>query len=728
MGGHPLSLVPASLAQVTADVLVSSDDNYLSHGGGVSRALWRAAGPELKVFVEAQRPVLGLGDVFQTPAFRLKARHLLHAVTIDFDENRRLGAPDAVELYRRVLERAATLGSSVALPLLGSGAGRLGLVGSCRALCKAVRAARLPAPADFSITLSVLEANASEIALLLEQEADTGGRSHLSEARIHAVLEVLEALSIVLVQYLFSQAGEAERRAVLQDSRLVERLEDGAPLLTGLEHLTLGARIRLAVTLGGLPPELLRTLELASQARNAVVHGHVGREEPAHREALQQAVSKCFEFLDRALPPAASVGAVASGVAALVPIVGMAVGAPPGPAHARRALGVVASRVRAARKKSFPTETPVPAVAPDAHALTACPLDFVHGTHAVRELLAFFNGPLISDAKREELLGLARDREHRGTAEGKLLELCVEAKLEELFTELFNRGELLHICSALGLEIARRESPRPKAAELIAHLLDHVGFTAQQPVRGLATARAQLNALHVESLYCDKVEALRGVCVAAASELEFLLKSYLRYLCRAVFKEAPEHHFQVLGFADEAQRFSKLTLGSYVSLAGALFKELDQLAADSGTDVKVRQRLRDVPRPPARLDPLLLDLAAHRNLFTHDQGEPLEWDEARAWAKDFFDSARAWLALFEAPTTLEGDIQVTRFPRMVRVERVSLDRWGRRTSEAVDDAGRRERIFSDELLKPGELYFMHPLTNPVRVDPILVAVGETSPR
>jgi hypothetical protein len=58
------------------------------------------------------------------------------------------------------------------------------------------------------------------------------------------------------------------------------------------------------------------------------------------------------------------------------------------------------------------------------------------------------------------------------------------------------------------------------------------------------------------------------------------------------------------------------------------------------------------------------------------------------------------------------------------IESIHYDRWGRQVISAVDDEGNHERIFTDEALLPGETYFMHPLTNPLRVDPILVPAGD----
>lgn len=53
-----------------------------------------------------------------------------------------------------------------------------------------------------------------------------------------------------------------------------------------------------------------------------------------------------------------------------------------------------------------------------------------------------------------------------------------------------------------------------------------------------------------------------------------------------------------------------------------------------------------------------------------------------------------------------------------------IDGWGRRLIDAVNEEGGLERIFTDRKLEAGKVYFMHPLTNPLRVDPILVPAGE----
>lgn len=66
------------------------------------------------------------------------------------------------------------------------------------------------------------------------------------------------------------------------------------------------------------------------------------------------------------------------------------------------------------------------------------------------------------------------------------------------------------------------------------------------------------------------------------------------------------------------------------------------------------------------------------------------------------------------------------YPYVVRIEELRFDRWARRTVHAATDAGVRERIFTDRELEPGRIYCMHPLTNPMRVDPLLLEMNESA--
>jgi eukaryotic-like serine/threonine-protein kinase len=118
-----------NLAEQKVDALVSSDDDVLSMGGGVSHALSSAAGPEL--YNEAAKFVpVRPGRAIVTTAGALPARFVFHAVMMGYGGN---AAGEWVrpsrDLINEIMEscfyHADTLGvQSIAFPLLGTGVGR----------------------------------------------------------------------------------------------------------------------------------------------------------------------------------------------------------------------------------------------------------------------------------------------------------------------------------------------------------------------------------------------------------------------------------------------------------------------------------------------------------------------------------------------------------------------------------------------------------------------------
>jgi hypothetical protein len=60
------------------------------------------------------------------------------------------------------------------------------------------------------------------------------------------------------------------------------------------------------------------------------------------------------------------------------------------------------------------------------------------------------------------------------------------------------------------------------------------------------------------------------------------------------------------------------------------------------------------------------------------------------------------------------------YPPVIAVEALQIDKYGRRTYICVDDRGCPERLFSSLELVVGQEYFFYPITNPIRVDPLIV--------
>jgi O-acetyl-ADP-ribose deacetylase (regulator of RNase III) len=105
IGSSKITVRIGDLLESDADVIVSSDDNQLSMGGGLSRAISRAAGPAYEAEVREEARRLGnltLGRVVPTSAGSLKYKKIFHAIS------RINGQPNTPDLAatEKVIERS----------------------------------------------------------------------------------------------------------------------------------------------------------------------------------------------------------------------------------------------------------------------------------------------------------------------------------------------------------------------------------------------------------------------------------------------------------------------------------------------------------------------------------------------------------------------------------------------------------------------------------------------
>ena len=116
-----LEVVVADITTLDVDAIVNAANSGLSGGGGVDGAIHRAAGPELAPAARAAGPC-PTGHAVMTPGFRLKARHVIHAVGPvwdggDHDEDALLAA-----CYTKSLALAGDAGlASIAFPAISTG-------------------------------------------------------------------------------------------------------------------------------------------------------------------------------------------------------------------------------------------------------------------------------------------------------------------------------------------------------------------------------------------------------------------------------------------------------------------------------------------------------------------------------------------------------------------------------------------------------------------------------
>ncbi len=255
-------------------------------------------------------------------------------------------------------------------------------------------------------------------------------------------------------------------------------------------------------------------------------------------------------------------------------------------------------------------------------------------------------------------------------------------------------------------------APSERHAAVAQRLLEQFGFPESDQPRGLATVLAELDRLKAEVHTAD-ARSLRSIVTDASAQLEFVVHVLVRFLCQAVWQRPPEVFLHDHGRLEAGHQLAKCSLGKLLEHLEFVSK---QLATEESPRIAVFRRDFD----ERRLAPKgATSIAGLRNAFAHFEREASNESLAdqRRRAREFFVEAIKLLEHFRC----EGSRV---FPIVVRVEAVQFDRFGRKTVVAVSDEGLREQIFTDTTLAPGQIYFMHPLTNPLRVDPILVKGGE----
>lgn len=117
-----LSVIQADITTLDVEAIVNAANSRLIPGGGVDGAINRAAGPELARAMAAigRCPT---GEAVITPAFKLKARHVIHTVAPVFAQHPEAEVWRLLErCYRNSLALAADhKAGSIAFPSLGTG-------------------------------------------------------------------------------------------------------------------------------------------------------------------------------------------------------------------------------------------------------------------------------------------------------------------------------------------------------------------------------------------------------------------------------------------------------------------------------------------------------------------------------------------------------------------------------------------------------------------------------
>ena len=138
VGSLKVHLVPDDITKIATDVIVSSDDTDLSMSGGVSKRILEQAGEGIRQEALLKNPG-AVGEVIATSGGNLDIKSVLHAQVIDYSTGDLPERELVMSLTLTCLDEANRAGhSSIAIPPIGAGAGRLDSTESAEAIVEGI--------------------------------------------------------------------------------------------------------------------------------------------------------------------------------------------------------------------------------------------------------------------------------------------------------------------------------------------------------------------------------------------------------------------------------------------------------------------------------------------------------------------------------------------------------------------------------------------------------------
>lgn len=668
--------------------VVSSDDNYLSHGGGCSRSLWRAAKIDSVDKLGVAVPIQ-LGDVIVTAAGALPTAAIFHVVTLDLDTRQSM-TPDLFELVMLMLSeqvkdarlKSPKAAPKVLLPLLGTGAAG---VAERIAVEQLARLAVLTQEAGVRCVVCV----PAEVARIRNAFINAFG--------LVSPCDVLET-------WLKSLRGETARRSEALTraldvllSRVVSAVSQHDGLALGLRGMWNALRATTSEAAGLHESIDRRRVEDAVGLRNRLVHGVTA-------------------------PDAITCLTLEIGLRALVSLSSRLTNVPQ--ADLRDVLGKVAPQALESGSRPLEEENVAagPGRFPGNAGTTTHKLLCVTNFHAPKSpaVPSGGGGPSLSGHRAEHVdrlveLLLSLPPDELAHVADTLAELGYKGDLRLQIKEYCVRQDPVAILAQFGAvrlkKILAEKFSEPVPAKkspkwMSRRLLHHLGFRIPGNLRSLEAVINDVSRLESELLTDDA----RALVIKASAKLEGCIHDLLRFICLHLFSHGPEQHFKGHVNGAAAVDMSKATLGSLLHCLELLARELEQCARDDSK--KVLRELQG-PLTARRLAPGGLGtISKLRNTFAHFDDDAGDAEDAEA-AREFFRGAKLMLRHW-------ADDTARIYPVVIRIEKIIVDEWNRRRIQAVTAEGRKELIVCDKAVEPGGTYFMYPLSNPFRVDPILI--------
>lgn len=294
-----------------------------------------------------------------------------------------------------------------------------------------------------------------------------------------------------------------------------------------------------------------------------------------------------------------------------------------------------------------------------------------------------------------------------GGLEARVVELCAMEDPVSVLVGLFTEPRLRKLAKELGLHTR----PASEAEELCTAILVALGFATPRAPTGISTHRRRLVQLRSALQWKNERAAIIGVGSEGCDDVgDQVLRDIIAFYCTVLLGDDYEQALGREGLVPGEGRPSLdgLTFGHKIGV----LERLDGYLQRHPEAKDLMRRWFDrtwVVKNSTHLQKYLSRISPYRNHLAHPQGIDTptlkhEADEALRLLTELFEQ-------FE---------QERVYPPVIAVDAVQIDRYGRRMFLCVDDRGCEERLFTDVELEIGREYFFYPVTNPIRVDPLIV--------
>lgn len=291
--------------------------------------------------------------------------------------------------------------------------------------------------------------------------------------------------------------------------------------------------------------------------------------------------------------------------------------------------------------------------------------------------------------------------------ETQILELCISEDPIAILTDLFVADRLGKLAEYLGVEV----EPGKRLDQLREAILIRLGFSVPKKPTGIAVHTKALIRLRGTLRLKDQRAEIIGIGLEGCDDVgECVLRDLIGFYCTVLMGPDYEQVLLERGFLPAKGRsgVDSLTFGQKIGL-------FEQLNGHLRKNVEARELMLRwfdrnwIIKNNPHVQKYLNQVSPRRNHMAHPEGI-----DTRILKREADEALDLLIRLFQ-----EFEEQLI-YPPVIAVEGQRIDKYGRLTYDCVDDRGRPERIFTALELSSGQEYFFYPVTNPIRVDPILV--------